>query len=86
MLVLLHATKRKVYKMKINKLKIPLTYEELTTLYKDVWNVEKVREEFDILSFYKSNVIVKRKKDKQLGTLDYQHSPRFYYNFIIENL
>ena len=49
-----------------------------------VWSTDQVRAEFEVLSFMAPFVHVRRKADNQLGTLMFQHSPRYYFRFLPE--
>ncbi len=42
---------------------------------------EQMREQYEVLGFAFGFVIVRRKSDNVQGTLDFDHAPRFYYNF-----
>jgi hypothetical protein len=59
----------------------PGTREQLEAAYDKVWNPYQLREEFEVQSFLAPFVIVKRKKDGAKGTLEFQHHPRFYFNW-----
>ena len=43
---------------------------------------EEMREQFEVLGFALGFVIVRRKSDGVKGTLDFDHAPRRYYNFV----
>jgi hypothetical protein len=45
------------------------------------WDTDQVRELFEVHSFLAPFVFVTRKKDGVKGTLEFTHSPRFYFNF-----
>lgn len=47
----------------------------------NVWDTEQVRKEFEVLSFLAPFCSVRRKSDGTRGSLMFQHSPRFYFNF-----
>ena len=49
-----------------------------------VWTTNELREEFDILGFLALYVIVCRKSDGAKGSLQFQHSPRFYFGFKVD--
>lgn len=62
--------------------------EELEQKYGplNVWNSKEVSEEFVIEGFLAPYCTVIRRSDSAEGTLEFCHSPRFYYNFIpLEN-
>jgi hypothetical protein len=51
---------------------------------KQVWDTEQLRLEFEVLGFAAPWVTVRRKSDGQKGSMEFQHMPRFYYNFIAD--
>lgn len=54
---------------------------ELEKLYGKVWNTSELTSDFEVKSFMAPYVLVRRRTDGVLGTMLYQHSPRFYYTF-----
>lgn len=46
-----------------------------------VWDTQQMQEDFKPLSFAAPFIIVIRKADNVAGSLVFQHSPRFYFNF-----
>lgn len=59
----------------------PKTREELERLHGRVWSQQEIAREFIIVSIVGLTVIVRRKADDVVGSLDYQNAPRLYYNF-----
>jgi hypothetical protein len=55
--------------------------EDFERAYGQVWDTEQLREAFAVESFCYGLCFVTRKEDNQRGTLDFNHLPRFYYNF-----
>ncbi len=49
-----------------------------------VWDTDELRRDFEVLGFMAPFVVVKRKADGVKGSLLFQHSPRFYFNFTQE--
>jgi hypothetical protein len=49
---------------------------------KNVYNTKQLQELFEVESFAMGIVVVKRKSDGKRGFLDFDHAPRFYYNFV----
>jgi hypothetical protein len=49
--------------------------------YGQVWDVTEVSKDFMIKGFMAPYVVVEKKPDRQKGSLMFQHSPRFYFNF-----
>ncbi len=46
-----------------------------------VYSTTEMMKEFEMVSFAAPFVVVKRKEDGQLGTLMFQHTPRFYFEW-----
>lgn len=55
--------------------------DELQAEYGKVWTTTELREDFEVLGFLAPFVTVKRKSDGITGTLQFQHEPRFYFDF-----
>jgi len=47
-----------------------------------VWSTGELREAFEVISFRAPFCAVIRKSDGVRGTLEFQHSPRFYFRFV----
>lgn len=45
------------------------------------WNTQELQEDFEVKGFQAPFVVVVRKSDGQLGSLEFTHSPRIYFNF-----
>ena len=60
----------------------PGSREALAAQYGQVWDTEELARDFDILGFLAPYVVVRRKADGQKGSLEFQHAPRFYFNFV----
>ena len=59
----------------------PTGRETLATNYGRVWETAELSAEFEVLGFMAPYVVVKRKADGCKGSLEFQHSPRLYFNF-----
>lgn len=46
-----------------------------------VWDTKQLQEDFTVRHFGFGVAFVTRKKDKVPGTIDFQHMPRFYFDF-----
>lgn len=57
---------------------------ELESRYEDVYTTDDVRELFEVHSFLAPFVSVTQKATGEKGTLEFTHSPRFYFNFIVD--
>jgi hypothetical protein len=49
--------------------------------YGQVWDTDDLRRDFEVLQFAAPWLVVKRRADGVTGTLEFQHSPRFYWGF-----
>lgn len=49
-----------------------------------VWDAEQLRHDFEVLAFAAPFVVVRRRSDSALGSLEFQHEPRFYFNFEVD--
>lgn len=49
--------------------------------YGQVWDTDELTREFEVLGFMAPYVVVYRRSDSQKGTMMFQHSPRFYFEF-----
>lgn len=46
------------------------------------WTTDELREEFEVIGFMAPFCAVKRKADGVKGSMEFTHSPRFYFNFV----
>ncbi len=46
------------------------------------WDTDQLREEFEVIGFMAPFVVVRRKADGKKGSMEFTHSPRFYFNFV----
>ena len=53
----------------------------LVERYGQVWDTSELANDFEVLEFAAPFVVVRRKADKKLGSLMFQHYPRFYFSF-----
>jgi len=59
----------------------PGSREALEAEHGQVWDTSELSTDFDVLGFMAPFVVVNRKSDGQKGSLEFQHRPRFYFNF-----
>ena len=59
-----------------------MTKEEIETVYAKTWDTTELQIDFEVIGFAAPFVIVRRKEDNAKGSLEFQHSPRFYFNFL----
>lgn len=55
--------------------------QELEAQYGVVWDTSQMTQEYSVEGFSMGIVVVTRKCDGVRGSLDFSHSPRFYFNF-----
>jgi hypothetical protein len=55
---------------------------ELEERHGKVWNRDQMRAEFEVVGFMAPLVVVKERKTGKLGSLEFQHMPRFYFNWV----
>lgn len=59
----------------------PSLREELEAKYGQVWDTNQMQEDFQALGFMAPFIIVQRHSDNKKGTLTFQGSPRYYFDF-----
>lgn len=59
----------------------PGSREVLEAEYGQVWDTAQLAADFVVTGFMAPLVVVRRKQDGVVGSLEFQHSPRFYFNF-----
>ncbi|MEI9980199.1 MAG: hypothetical protein WDN23_14590 [Edaphobacter sp.] len=55
---------------------------ELEAKYGMVWDTTELAREFEVTGFMAPFVVVERRTDGKIGSLEFQHCPRFYFNFV----
>lgn len=55
--------------------------EELEKKYGQVWDTSDLSRDFDVKGFAAPLVVVQRKTDGVMGSLEFQHRPRYYFNW-----
>jgi len=53
----------------------------LEEIHGQVWSTDEMSEDFIAEGFMAPYIVVKRKSDSVKGSLEFQHMPRFYFNF-----
>lgn len=59
----------------------PGSRQALESQYGQVWDTEQLAEDFEVIGFLAPLVVCRRKSDGVKGSLEFQHEPRFYFNF-----
>ena len=49
-----------------------------------VWDASQLAHEYEVLGFMAPYVVVRRRSDGHKGSLEFQYSPRFYFNFVAD--
>jgi hypothetical protein len=62
----------------------PGSREALEAHHGQVWDTEELARDFIVTGFMAPLVGVRRKADGVQGSLEFQHQPRFYFNFVSE--
>ena len=62
----------------------PGSREALEAKHGQVWTTSEMQQEFDAIGFAAPLIVVRRKSDGVRGSLEFQHSPRMYFNFEAE--
>lgn len=55
--------------------------EAVEAQHGQVWDTEEMQRDFEALGFLAPYIVVCRKADGVKGSLEFQHNPRFYFNF-----
>ena len=59
----------------------PRSREALEAKHGQVWNAEELARDFVVTAIIGSSVVVRRKNDDAVGSLEYQNEPRFYFGW-----
>lgn len=59
----------------------PASREALEALHGQVWDTRQLTEEFEVLGFMAPLVVVRRRVDGVKGSVEFQHNPRFFFNW-----
>jgi len=59
----------------------PAERAALVERYGQVWDTSELTNDFEVLEFAAPFVVVKRKTDNKIGSLMFQHHPRYYFAF-----
>lgn len=70
---------RRILAVKINSQAVERV--ELEARHGRVWNATELAAEFTVLGFAAPFVVVRRESDQRLGSLLFQHDPRYYFSF-----
>ena len=68
--------------MTIEEFQLKQLKEQLKEHYGEVWDTKQLQKDFEVTGFQAPFVAVKRKSDNVIGSLEFTHMPRFYFNFV----
>ena len=60
---------------------VPGSREALEAKHGQVWDTDQLSEDFEAIGFMAPLIVVRRRADGAKGSLEFQHSPRFYFNW-----
>jgi hypothetical protein len=63
----------------------PGSRESLESQYGKVWDTQEMGADFEVIGFLAPFIVVRRKCDGCKGSLEFQHHPRFYSNFLLDS-
>ena len=55
--------------------------ERLQEKHGRVWDTQELQHDFDVLQFAAPLIVVRQKATGQMGSMFFQHQPRFYWGF-----
>ena len=62
----------------------PGSGSQLEARHGQVWTPEDLAGDFEVIGFAAPYVVVRRRSDGALGSLEFQQHPRFYFNFELD--
>lgn len=73
-------------RQRLNEINVdPGSRESLELKYGQVWSTDELSNDFQVIGFMAPFVGVLRKSDGLKGSLEFQHSPRLYFNFVSQS-
>ena len=63
---------------------VPDSREALEAEYGRVWDTQQLAQDFEVIGFLAPLVVVRRKADGVKGSLEFQHTPRYYFNLVAD--
>jgi hypothetical protein len=60
----------------------PATRPELEALHGQVWDTPELIRDFEVAGFLAPYVVVRRRADGVVGSLEFQNRPRFFFRFV----
>ena len=53
----------------------------LEAMYGQVWDTSELQRDYIVIGFLAPFVVVRRRDNPEEGSLEFQHQPRFYFNY-----
>lgn len=63
-------------------IEVAIERKRLEVIHGKVWNTDELRADFEVTGFMAPMVVVRRKADGVIGSLEFQHQPRFYFGWV----
>ena len=60
---------------------VPGSRETPEAEHGQVWDTDQLSEDFEAIGFMAPLIVVRRRADGAKGSLEFQHSPRLYFNW-----
>jgi len=60
---------------------VPASREALEGVYGRVWDTTELQADYEVMGFAAPFVVARRRSDGRRGSLMFQHTPRFYFNW-----
>ena len=60
----------------------PGSREALEARHGQVWDTGQLAQDFEVIGFLAPLAVVRRRADGVKGSLEFQHRPRLYFNFV----
>ena len=60
---------------------VPGSREALEAEHGQVWDTDQLMAEFEVIGFMAPVCVVRRRSDGVKGSVEFQHSPRYYFSF-----
>lgn len=58
--------------------------QRLEARHGQVWDTPELSNDFEVIGFMAPYVVARRKSNGRKGSLEFQHMPRFYFNFVLD--
>lgn len=62
----------------------PGSRDAIESQYGQVWTTDELRRDYEVVGFAAPLVVVRRRADGKLGSLEFQHNPRFFFSFVAD--